>query len=538
MTRVIPVRSIAAALAFCFVLGGAVFGLARFGPRPRSDRAVDPGRGAGVTPESSTKRKLSEARVRAAEAKIVSLDVEAAEKLLQGLQGPLAARARARLDVYRGDCEGAVSRLSGAALESLDGAKELRSYAERCAGATVGAQVIEDQARGIWLRLQDSSDGVLAQLVMDTAFEAREAIERDLGTKLPRPLRIDLVRDLFSLSAVTSLPLDAAETTGTVAVARYGRVTMLSPRAPRQGYPWQDTLAHEITHLIVSRASFDRAPLWLQEGVAKREEKRWRAVRAFDDRDHPDPVAEAALTSGRLRGVDRLGSSIALLPSADAARIAFAEVTSFVGYWIERSGAPALPALLAEISILGDADRALRGVSGFNLAEWQILWHDSLRARKENLEAKAPPDAMESPASVARALRVGELLYHAGRYEESFERASVEIDRAPGSAALRFEGARAAERLGLLKEQRALLGSVAAVSWPHGGHLALLARESKASGELGRQALGLDPYLLEVACMEAPREAASKEDFPGPKDGEGISPLCAHVRSLVPRGSE
>lgn len=532
-------RFVTAALVFGLALGGAAFTLARFGPKERGHERRSTGAvEASSERESSLRRKLTEARVRAAEAAIIRLDVEAADKLLRGLQGPLAARARARLDVYRADCEGALSRLSGAALESLEGAKELRSYAERCAGATVGAQVTEDKTREIWLRMQDSSDRVLAQLVMDTAAEARDAIEKDLGTKLPRPLRIDLVRDLFSLSAVTGLPLDAAETTGTVAVARYGRVTMLSPRAPRHGYPWQDTLAHEITHLIVSRASFDRAPLWLQEGVAKREEKRWRVVRAFDDRDRPDPVAAAALVSGRLRGVDRLGSSIALLPSADAARIAFAEVTSFVGYWMERSGKRALPALLEEIALLGDADRALRGISGLGLNDWQVLWHASLLNRSREADLKMYPDGPASPVSVARALRLSELLFHGGRYEASFERAAMELDRAPETAALRFGAARSADRLGLAKEERAVLGSIAEVSSPHGGHLALLSRESKSSGELGRQALGLDPFLLEVACMDAPRESASKAEPLGPKGGDGVSPLCAHVRSLVPRGSE
>src|SRR6185503_2655837 len=68
--------------------------------------------------------------------------------------------------------------------------------------------------------LQDEEDRVLVPLLSDVAVRARAAIERDLGVIMPRPLRIDLVRDLFSLSAVSGLPLKAAETTGTVAVAR------------------------------------------------------------------------------------------------------------------------------------------------------------------------------------------------------------------------------------------------------------------------------------------------------------------------------
>src|SRR4029079_3031549 len=99
---------------------------------------------------------------------------------------------------------------------------------------------------------------------------------KDLGVELLKPLRIDLVRDQFTLAEMTGLPEEAARTTGTVAIAKCGRVTMISPRATSNGYPWLDTLAHEMTHLALSRGTRDNAPLWLQEGVAKREETRWR----------------------------------------------------------------------------------------------------------------------------------------------------------------------------------------------------------------------------------------------------------------------
>src|SRR5690606_34046832 len=190
----------------------------------------------------------------------------------------------------------------------------------------------EDKVAGIWFRLQDSSDKALAPLIFDVAKRARASLERDLGEELPRPLRIDLVRDLFSLAAVSGLPVDAAETTGTVAVARWGRITMVSPRAIVSGFPWADTLAHEITHLLISRATVERAPLWVQEGIAKRQERRWRRAQLFDDAlDHSKRSYEAQV-SGRSIGVDKIGPSIAMLPSAADAAIAFSEVTSFMEF--------------------------------------------------------------------------------------------------------------------------------------------------------------------------------------------------------------
>src|SRR5690606_24291323 len=146
----------------------------------------------------------------------------------------------------------------------------LQELAGKCAGAPGSGVVIEDKEGGHWLRVPDAPDRARAPFTFAVAARARVAVSKQVGGGVLRPLRIDLVRDLFSLSAVSGLPLSAAETTGTLAVARWGRVIMLSPRAAALGYPWEDTLAHEITHLIVTRATRDHAPLWLQEGMAKR----------------------------------------------------------------------------------------------------------------------------------------------------------------------------------------------------------------------------------------------------------------------------
>src|SRR5262249_61080970 len=106
-----------------------------------------------------------------------------------------------------------------------------------------------DAARGINIRFQDESDAPLAPFLADVAAAARESLLRDLKVELPRPLRIELVRDLFTLAATTGLPESAAQPTGTVAGAPWGRATMISPRARPRGYPWADTMAAEPAHL-------------------------------------------------------------------------------------------------------------------------------------------------------------------------------------------------------------------------------------------------------------------------------------------------
>lgn len=480
-------------------------------------------------------------RVALAEDATTRLDVEMAAGLLEGTTGPRALVAKARLALYQADCAGALAHLPRALIEKEKLAAELAALATSCQGATAGAAVFEDRERGVWIRYQDEADAAIAPLLVPVIERARAAIGVVLGVDLPRPLRLDLVRDLFSLSAVSGLPIDAAETTGTVAVARWGRVTMLSPRAVREGYPWADTLAHELTHLLLSRSSADRAPLWLQEGVAKRLEERWRDVRPFDGDPDPDDVALSAARAGRSVGVTQLGPSIAMLPSADAARIAFAEVASFMGYWMERNGPRALPLLLRDLRVASDADGAMRSVSGLGISDWELLWRQHLEGEGPSA-AVSEPEALDSlefgPRALSRALRASELLYNAGHLAESSERARGDLEWAPHVAALRFAAVRGLPDSAEPERQRAL-GTVEDVDGPYGGWLALLARElgrgeSRPEAEqLRQQALHLDPFLPEVAC------SGGAPDVPSQPPGGGALPqtLCDQVRGLPPRGS-
>lgn len=486
--------------------------------------------------------------VRRADYAITKLRLKEAEEILADEVGADAARARARLAIYRADCEGAMGHLVSQAAQEARGAEELNRLAPRCTGATAGSRIIHDKEKGVWIRLQDEADRALLPLVLDVAVRARAALEKDLGEVLPRPLRIDLVRDLFSLSAVSGLPLEAAETTGTVAVARWGRVTMISPRAISRGFPWADTLAHEITHLLISRATADRAPLWLQEGIAKREEHRWRQPQAFDDADDFSRRAHEAQLRGRSIGVDSIGPSIAMLPSAEDASIAFAEVTSFMEYWIEQNGPHSLGFLLRDMEVAPDAASAMRSVSGYGVSDWQLIWRDDLTRRfQERLHSEPEEESFEmGPRELGRSLRLAELLTLDGRATEAAELSAPNLDRAPHSAALRFMTARAAivaER----DDVDLLLGTLDDVDGADAGWLALRARRLSAGktseeGEaLLAQARGLDPLLAEVACdgeiwvgkdgTNTPHNAAD------PQARKRLNDLCKQAKTLPIRGS-
>ncbi|MBI3200268.1 MAG: hypothetical protein HYZ29_01925 [Myxococcales bacterium] len=487
-------------------------------------------------------RAQAPSRAQAIADAVTELDVERAKTLLEKTDSasPTIAFERARLAIYLGDCDTAAAILSSAELTATPEGAGLLELSKSCARATAGALVHDDRDAGVLIRLQDEADRALVPFIVDVAVRARKQIETDLGTQLPRPLRMDLVRDLFTLSAISGLPVTAAETTGTVAVARWGRVTMISPRATHLGYPWEDTLAHEIAHLALSRATRDRAPLWLQEGIAKREETRWREPRPLDGTPSADVVARTALASGRSVGVDKLGPSIAMLPTPDAAATAFSEVTSFVAYWIRENGVSALHLFFTDLKGSGteDASVVLRSVTGYDLAGWISRWQRWL------LEQPASPPSPSRAASAtrgddpARRVRLGDLLFSRGHSAAAVRELSAASQALETEPSLRFRWARALCDAGRVPEAREALGGQKDVRSVHGGWQALSGRfrtqagDSPGADTAFRLGIAVDPLSEEVACEGQWRPRRPGVEVPALPADPRRRDLCESARLL------
>jgi hypothetical protein len=476
---------------------------------------------------------------------IAGLDCDEARRVLMAAdpEDPNVALERARLSIYELDCDGAAAILGRPELQRSEAGEQLADIARGCQRVTAALAVDTDVERAIEIRWQDEHDRALAPLIFETAAKARDALTRDLGVDWPRPTRIVVVRDLLSLSAMTGLPYKSAQTTGTVAVAKWGRVTILSPRASRHGYPWRDTLAHELTHLAVTRASLDRAPLWLQEGVAKREEVRWREPGAFDDRPPAEAIVQRGLEQKLGLPLDKLGPSIAMLPSADAANVAFAEVTSFVRFYVETQGHEALAKLLVELKAGKEPDEALVAASGSNLKLWDAKWRAYIasytRSAQATLDGLAAErgDLKKSVAWRDRS-RLAELLLARGHAREALIELGPVPEGSSGTAAPASHGvadprlcwlrARALEGAGRREEGGPLVADSKQVLWSYAPWWALRGRWARLRGDEGSavasftEAVAADPFDEEGACESMGNEGA----VPVPAK----TPLCDAAR--------
>ena len=462
---------------------------------------------------------------------IAGLDFDDARRVLASADAddPRVLLERARLAIYELDCDGAAAILARPEVEHADGGDQLADIAHGCQRVTAALVADRDPSRGVEIFWQDEHDRALAPLLIDTVVAARDALTRDLGVDWPLPTRVVVVRDLLSLSAMTGLPYKSAQTTGTVAVAKWGRVTLLSPRASHHGYPWRDTVAHELTHLAVTRASRDRAPLWLQEGVAKREEIRWRDPGPFDDRPPPEAVVQRGLELGLTLPLDKLGPSIAMLPSADAATIAFAEVTSFVRFYAQTAGddgtTAALPRLLAELRDGKEPDDALSTSSGTGLKGWDVKWRAYIASRPPTAvpslfglgAAHETPREMDRLRDLRDRSRLAQLLMARAHAPEALQELDkIELTHAPvsnegwdhvmGDPSVRWLRARALEDVGRRDEAAPLMDDPAQVFssygpwWATRGRWARLRGDEPAAEASFSQAVAADPFDAEGAC--------------------------------------
>lgn len=501
------------------LVASALFGLC--GPSPASADKNDP---------SPASRALDDPKGYAGRATemIVAMEYDKARAELQKADpnSPAVVLAKARLALYEEDCDLAAALLLRNEAGQTDDGRLIADVARGCARVTAATHVDKDDAAGIVIRYHDDDDKVLTPLLVETVAKAKASLTRDLGVDWKKPTRITVVRDLLSLSAMTGLPYKAAQTTGTVAVAKWGRVTILSPRASHHGYPFRDTLTHELTHLAISMQTHERAPLWLHEGVARREEVRWREPGPFDERPTPESVVLKGMEMKIDLPLDKLGPSIAMLPTADQAMVAFAEVTSFVKFYVESQGPDALSKLLVSLRTANTVDDALKAMSGESLAQWDVKWRAQLAKRaKEPLSpmfglGAQPPGIGDS----RERARLAELLLGRDHAPESL----TELDKIPESMltdpSLRYLRARVLEANDKSADADKLLEDPKQWMASYGPCWAVKGRLARARGDKGAEdsaffeAVAHDPLGVESACRDLPSKAAGAA-------GQG-EPLC------------
>ncbi len=313
---------------------------------------------------------------------IAAWRVEDARPAVEGMlsefpEHPLTHAVVGQLKFHLGDHRGATDAF--AAARAGGAPPGLLSDAEAAEQARLVTEGYEEHVgEHFVIRHPPGKDALLVPFAVEVLEAARTSIGDLLGFRPKERVVVEIYPTAKSLAAVSALTPKDIETSGTIALCRWNRLMATSPRAVVFGYPWRDTLAHELAHLIIGGASRDTVPIWLHEGLAKYTETAWRGQPGLGvSADQLRRLREAA-EKDELIPFSAMHPSMAKLPSQEAASLAFTEVFSFIEFLVAKKGWPGIRALLTEMSN-GKSDReGIEAVYGMPFPQMEEAWRASL----------------------------------------------------------------------------------------------------------------------------------------------------------------
>lgn len=281
-------------------------------------------------------------------------------------QDPHAGVLAARTAFHEGRYQEALTRMESAraALGSADGFQEELAHM----GATVEATAdfVEVREGPVVVRYSPGPDAVLVDEAMEVMEAARAALEPVLGGLPEHPALVEIYPTAHRFIQASGLGQEAVETTGVVALSKWSRLLMTSPRALGLGYTWKDTVVHEYIHQVVAWRTRDQAPVWLQEGMARHLESWWRGERDRPLGPYPQSLLAQALARNDLVTFEEMHPSMAFLPSAERATLAFAQVQMFVRFALLKGRDGTVNRTLGSVRDGEDAREALAGAAGYS----------------------------------------------------------------------------------------------------------------------------------------------------------------------------
>ncbi|MBE2254270.1 MAG: hypothetical protein IAE78_32370 [Myxococcus sp.] len=336
------------------------------------------------------------ARIQNLEQYLEDWDVEAAKGELAALEKLAPADVeplryfKGRVAFETGDYETAVTELTASGVRDRPGSW-LRLVTDT-------RDIVKDHARVesehfIFL-YPKGKDAVLALWALDALEGIHAALEADLGYAPKGKVRVEIVSSAGELSKVSTLTKEAIRTTGTIAICKFNKLMVTSPRAVLKGYDWLDTLAHEYVHLVVSQKSRNTVPIWMHEGLAKYLESRWRGPAGGAMTPSTLALLGSRVRSNTLVPFAKMHPSMALLPTAEDAATAFAEVFFAIHLIDTESGPRPLDRLLTEMA-KGTSDKlAVEAVTRRKWPDFERAWMAHLKKQPFPAEL-IPPSAHE-----------------------------------------------------------------------------------------------------------------------------------------------
>jgi tetratricopeptide (TPR) repeat protein len=284
----------------------------------------------------------------------------------------------ARVEFYKGNYEKAWK-----ILETVDDqyhtVKEFKTLVSNTREAT--SVFVTQESEHFIFRYIDGPDQVLIPHAKEVMEKSYQVLGKILGHFPKQKVLVEIYPDRIPFARISPLTLKDIMTSGTVALCKYNRIMMISPGSLVRGYNWMDTLSHEYTHYLLSSKSYNNAPLWLHEGIAKYLETRWRA-----EANYMTPIMETILADGLANdymvALQDMMPSLAKLKSAEDVQLAYAEVAAMVDYMVQQNGESVLAELATSLAEGTPFEMALETTIGKSLSQFQADWKKHMDGRQ------------------------------------------------------------------------------------------------------------------------------------------------------------
>jgi tetratricopeptide (TPR) repeat protein len=342
---------------------------------------------------------------------------------------PLTLALLAEVKMHMSDYRGAATlfekaREAGAPHEILSSAP----IADATRIATEGYE--EHIADNFIVRYTPGKDEILLPYAIDTLERARARIGELLGWRPDSRIVLEIYPSAGTLAQVSTLTKAEIQNSGTIALCKWNRLMITSPRAVTFGYAWRDTISHELTHLIIGGASKNTVPIWLHEGIAKFAESAWRGEPGDGLSIEQQLSLRDAAKKGKLIPFEKMHPSMAKLKTQEETALAFAEVFTFIEFLIDRKGWEGMRAVLERMRAGESDEEAIEAVHGKSLKKLSEEWMRGLKNREikqtsgegtsPKVEVKDRPDAPDDrlhgvSKKGRRYARAADLLFMRGR---------------------------------------------------------------------------------------------------------------------------
>ena len=372
------------------------------------------------------------AAVREAMEKLGDEEVDAARAALSpfldtATTDPSVALAAGVLFFHEHRYDESVAMLDRAAAAGLG-----RNWLEQARGArdvTRGHQRAESEHFAV--SHPKGKEEVLVPYLLEALEAQGAALLQDFGQVPPGKVLVEVVENTRQLARLSTLGEKEIQATGTIAICKFNKMMVTSPKALLHGYDWLDTAAHEYVHFVVTRMTSNETPIWLHEGIARWYEARWRGPGGEILSPWSAALLRDAARGGKLVTFAQMHPSMAKLPSQEAAALAFAEVAVAVETMRERGGPGAVRRVLEGVARGETAEGAVAGALGMPFPAFEREWKRRMAERPlpaggethmRKLKFKGEPGAYSEWSEIADEkargyARLGEIFRERGRWE-------------------------------------------------------------------------------------------------------------------------